>query len=399
MTTERFDFVFSGAGMVGASGAAALASCGHRVAVIEQHHTPLSATLGPRQLRVSALSLANINWLRQQGIWQHVVPDRLGVYRAMRVWDARTGTQLGFAADLAREPALGVIVENGNLVQAAWKRLQELGVAIYAPDQLQAVEDTASARETRVRITTAENRQLASRVLVATDGAASATRQLVGIEVDAQPYGQKGLVAYVHLDGAPQETALQAFAEGGPVGLLPAGEAGLFSIVWSLPEARAEDLLSCPETEFEQRLTDTINHPKLGFHLRARLRSQRAAFPLRTQMAAHFVQGRVVLAGDAAHVVHPLAGQGVNLGLQDVAELTRLSEGLDWRNVDEVKLMLRRYARNRRSQAWETAQLMTLINRLFVDDAPGKPLLRNLSLKGVQAAAPIKHWLMRQAGS
>ncbi len=399
MTTERFDFVFSGGGMVGASGAVGLTGCGHRVAVIEQHHAPLSASLGPRQLRVSALSLANINWLRQQGIWQHVAPDRLGVYRAMRVWDARTGNQLDFAADLTREPALGVIVENGNLVQAAWKRLQELGVAIYAPDHPQAVEDAASARESRVRITTAENRQLSARVLVATDGAASATRQLAGIKVDAQPYGQKGLVAYVHLDGAPQETALQAFAEGGPVGLLPAGEAGLFSIVWSLPESRAEDLLSCSETEFEQRLSDTINHPKLGFRLRPLLCSQRAAFPLRTQMAAHFAQGRVVLAGDAAHVVHPLAGQGVNLGLQDVAELTRLSENLDWRNADEVKLMLRRYARNRRSQAWETAQLMTVINRLFVDDAPGKPLLRNLALSGVQAAAPIKHWLMRQAGS
>jgi len=167
----------------------------------------------------------------------------------------------------------------------------------------------------------------------------------------------------------------------------------------SVPEAEAETLLGCPESEFDQRLQETINHPSLGFELKATLCSQRAAFPLRKQLARRFVRDQVVLAGDAAHVVHPLAGQGVNLGLRDVAELVRLCEGLDWRNEDEVRLMLRRYARNRRSEARETAQLMSVINRLFVDDAPGKTLLRNLALKSVQSVQPVKDWLVRQAGS
>jgi len=213
--------------MVGASGAVGLANQGFEVAVLEHHQNPLGEKPAERQLRVSALSQANIDWLRQQGIWQHVDTNRLGVYRAMRVWDARTGNQLEFAADLARAPALGVIIENGNLVRAAWNRMTELGVHTLAPDQVKALEDASTARETRVRISTAANRELASRLLVATDGAASATRGMAGIAVEAEPYGQKGIVAYVQLTGAPGETALQAFARGGPVGMLPSGKPGL----------------------------------------------------------------------------------------------------------------------------------------------------------------------------
>jgi 2-octaprenyl-3-methyl-6-methoxy-1,4-benzoquinol hydroxylase len=409
MTRESTDILVSGGGMVGASAAVALAQAGNRVQLLERRRPSPWQSNGPRRPRVSALSLANIRWLQETGIWQHVDTDRLGIYRAMRVWDARSGRQLGFQADLAREPALGMIIENDNLVQAAWQQLSRLSpVDVRVPAEIEAMQEEGGRLRVAVKTPQAnkneadevnEKEECLSRLLVAADGAASRTRALAGIDTTAQTYGQKGIVAYVKLSGAPAETAMQAFAEGGPVGLLPVSTNGLFSIVWSVPEARAEALLSCSEGAFEDTLEGVINHPELGFSMRVELCGERLAFPLRRQMAAEFVKGRVALAGDAAHVVHPLAGQGVNLGLQDVAELARQLQGIDWRDQASLNLALRRYQRRRYSQARETSALMTAINHAFRDDVGGKRWLRSALMQGVEAMPPLKHWFMRQAGS
>ncbi len=396
MTARRVDVVVVGGGMAGACTAAALGGGGLRLRVLEKHSEPSWDAQSPRQLRVSALSMSTINWLQSIGVWQYVDTHRLGVYRAMKVWDVRSGAVLDFSADLARLPALGAIVENRNLVQAAWRRLRDIpSVDVVTEDTPQTID----IRPERVRLYTGMGRDLSARLLLAADGSASRTREMAAIPVDARPYRQHGLVAYVKLSGAPEGTAMQAFANGGPVGLLPAGEDGLFSIVWTVPESRVAALLDCSPKTFERQLADSISHSSLGARFSVSLCSERASFPLRQQLARQFVRDRVALLGDAAHVVHPLAGQGINLGLRDAAELQRCLHDLDWRDNQQVNLALRRYARRRYSQAWETGQLMTLINNLFVDDAPGKPGLRTLALHGTQRMPMVKQWLMRQAGS
>lgn len=399
MVWNELDFVVAGGGMVGASAAVALTRQGRRVAMVERSAPPDAHMPADRQLRVSALSWTNIRWLQTQGIWAHVDKNRLGIYRHMRVWDARSGRQLQFSADFSRQPALGVIIENQNLRQAAWQCLTDGGVEVLVPDCIDKLDMERASRGRRAQIKTRANGVLSTHRVLAADGSASATRQLAGIEVSAFSYGQKGIVTYVTLEGVPEETAMQAFAPGGPVGMLPAGKPGLFSIVWSVPDAQVEALLHCADDVFGQRLEEAINHPSLGFSLKVIASHPRAVFPLRKQLAATFVSGPVVLAGDAAHVVHPLAGQGVNLGLQDIAALVREMQGISWRHADEVALALRRYARQRLSQAKEAAELMSLINHVFRDDAHIKSPVRNLALQAVQSLSPLKHWLMRQAGS
>ena len=384
----RLDVAVAGGGVVGAACALALARAGLDVALVEARPVPRWLAEQP-DLRVYALAPDNAALLDALGVWPQVVRARAQPYRKMRVWDAGGGDELAFdAATLARDE-LGWIVENGLLVDRLWAALVAAGVQVHCPARVQGMEQD----EAGVRLQLDDGTRLEARVAVAADGGASELRRLAGLDVDAHDYGQRGVVAFIETADPHQETAWQRFLPTGPLALLPFTQ-GRSSIVWTLPEAEAQRVLALDDAAFALELTDA-SAARLG---RAQPVSARAAFPLRRQLVRQQVAGRVLVLGDAAHVVHPLAGQGVNLGLRDVAALRAEVESAQARRVDWASAhRLQRWARRRRSDNTVSAYAFEGINRLFSNADPLAVLARGPLLGLAGKLPPLTRALWRHA--
>lgn len=384
----RLDVAVAGGGVVGAACALALARAGLDVALVEARPVPRWLAEQP-DLRVYALAPDNAALLDALGVWPQVVRARAQPYRKMRVWDAGGGDELAFdAATLARDE-LGWIVENGLLVDRLWAALVAAGVQVHCPARVQGMEQD----EAGVRLQLDDGTRLEARVAVAADGGASELRRLAGLDVDAHDYGQRGVVAFIETADPHQETAWQRFLPTGPLALLPFTQ-GRSSIVWTLPEADAARVLALDDAAFAVALTDA-SAARLG---RAQPVSERAAFPLRRQLVRQQVAGRVLVLGDAAHVVHPLAGQGVNLGLRDVAALRAEVESAQARRVDWASAhRLQRWARRRRSDNTVSAYAFEGINRLYSNADPLAVLARGPLLGLAGKLPPLTRALWRHA--
>ena len=384
----RLDVAVAGGGVVGAACALALARAGLQVALVEARPVPRWLAEQP-DLRVYALAPDNAALLDALGVWPQVVRARAQPYRKMRVWDAGGGDELAFdAATLARDE-LGWIVENGLLVDRLWAALVAAGVQVHCPARVQGMEQD----EAGVRLQLDDGTRLEARVAVAADGGASELRRLAGLDVDAHDYGQRGVVAFIETADPHQETAWQRFLPTGPLALLPFTQ-GRSSIVWTLPEAEAARVLALDDAAFAVALTDA-SAARLG---RAVPVSARAAFPLRRQLVRQQVAGRVLVLGDAAHVVHPLAGQGVNLGLRDVAALRTEVESAQARRVDWASAhRLQRWARRRRSDNTVSAYAFEGINRLYSNADPLAVLARGPLLGLAGKLPPLTRALWRHA--
>ena len=384
----RLDVAVAGGGVVGAACALALARAGLQVALVEARPAPRWLAERP-DLRVFALAPDNAALLDALGVWPQVLRARAQPYRKMRVWDAGGGDELAFdAATLARDE-LGWIVENGLLVDRLWAALVAAGVQVHCPARVQGMEQD----EAGVRLQLDDGTRLEARVAVAADGGASELRRLAGLDVDAHDYGQRGVVAFIETADPHQETAWQRFLPTGPLALLPFTQ-GRSSIVWTLPEAEAARVLALDDAAFAVALTDA-SAARLG---RAVPVSARAAFPLRRQLVRQQVAGRVLVLGDAAHVVHPLAGQGVNLGLRDVAALRAEVESAQARRVDWASAhRLQRWARRRRSDNTVSAYAFEGINRLFSNADPLAALARGPLLGLAGKLPPLTRALWRHA--
>ena len=384
----RLDVAVAGGGVVGAACALALARAGLQVALVEARPAPRWLAERP-DLRVFALAPDNAALLDALGVWPQVLRARAQPYRKMRVWDAGGGDELAFdAATLARDE-LGWIVENGLLVDRLWAALVAAGVQVHCPARVQGMEQD----EAGVRLQLDDGTRLEARVAVAADGGASELRRLAGLDVDAHDYGQRGVVAFIETADPHQETAWQRFLPTGPLALLPFTQ-GRSSIVWTLPEAEAARVLALDDAAFAVALTDA-SAARLG---RAVPVSERAAFPLRRQLVRQQVAGRVLVLGDAAHVVHPLAGQGVNLGLRDVAALRTEVESAQARRVDWASAhRLQRWARRRRSDNTVSAYAFEGINRLYSNADPLAVLARGPLLGLAGKLPPLTRALWRHA--
>ena len=384
----RLDVAVAGGGVVGAACALALARAGLQAALVEARPAPRWLAERP-DLRVFALAPDNAALLDALGVWPQVLRARAQPYRKMRVWDAGGGDELAFdAATLARDE-LGWIVENGLLVDRLWAALVAAGVQVHCPARVQGMEQD----EAGVRLQLDDGTRLEARVAVAADGGASELRRLAGLDVDAHDYGQRGVVAFIETADPHQETAWQRFLPTGPLALLPFTQ-GRSSIVWTLPEAEAARVLALDDAAFAVALTDA-SAARLG---RAVPVSARAAFPLRRQLVRQQVAGRVLVLGDAAHVVHPLAGQGVNLGLRDVAALRAEVESAQARRVDWASAhRLQRWARRRRSDNTVSAYAFEGINRLFSNADPLAVLARGPLLGLAGKLPPLTRALWRHA--
>lgn len=390
------DAVVAGGGVVGAATALMLAREGLQVALVEPKR-PAAWQREARDLRVYAFAPDNARLFDELGAWSRVVAARVQPYRGMRVWDAAGGDALAFDADALGQRQLGWIVENALLVDALWQALPAAGVRIHCPAKIEALEQA----EIGVRLQLDDGLSLDAKLAIAADGANSALRDMAGIGVRKHDYAQKGLVAFVASEHPHRDTCWQRFQPTGPVAFLPFaddGDAGLKgrvgSIVWTLPDAEAERLRTVDAEVFELELAAAF-----GGELGAmRLLSPRAAFPLQRQLADTYAQGRLLLLGDAAHVVHPLAGQGVNLGLRDVAALRDLVRDAAKRGGDiAAPQRLARWARTRKSENALNAHAFEAINRAYSNDALWPALLRGHALGIAGKLPPLARALWRHA--
>ncbi|QIL21328.1 FAD-dependent oxidoreductase [Thermomonas sp. HDW16] len=385
------DAVIAGGGVVGAATALMLAREGLQVALVEPKR-PDAWRRDARDLRVYAFAPDNARLLGDLGVWPQIVAARAQPYRGMRVWDAAGDDALTFDADALGQRQLGWIVENALLVDALWQALPAAGVRLHCPARIESLEQAG----TGVRLQLDDGLALEAKLAIAADGANSALRDMAGIGTRKHDYAQKGLVAFVASETPHRQTCWQRFLPSGPVAFLPFADDGdaelqgrVGSIVWTLPNDEAERLRSADAGDFERQLEAAF-----GGELGAmRLLSPRAAFPLQRQLADTYLKGRVLLLGDAAHAVHPLAGQGVNLGLRDVAALRELVRAGGFASSNR----LARWARTRKSENAVNAHAFETINRVYSNDGMWPTLLRGHALGIAGKLPPLSRALWRHA--
>jgi 2-octaprenyl-3-methyl-6-methoxy-1,4-benzoquinol hydroxylase len=306
----------------------------------------------------------------------------------MRVWDAAGGAEMDFDAAALGQPALGHIVEHALLVDRLWQECgRSADIERHCPDAIESL----SQDEEGVEAVLASGRRLRAGLLFGADGGASRVRELAGIDWRGGAYGQRAIVAYVRCERGHEDTCWQRFLPTGPLAFLPCAD-GSSSIVWTLPEDECQRVLALAEPRFLDELTRAFD-ARLGRVLSA---SPRRAFPLSKQLAGQMLEGRVALLGDAAHVVHPLAGQGVNLGLRDVAGLREAARKAKDGGRELAGTPLQRWARTRHSENAVAAQAFDAINRVYSNDSPLPTLLRG-PLLGVANFPPLARLLWKRA--
>jgi 2-polyprenylphenol 6-hydroxylase len=393
---QGYEIVVVGGGLTGACAAALLVRHGgiepRRIALLSGESLPDGNTAAPPELRVVAISRASERVLRAGGAWERLQRSRLCAYERMRVWHESSlavgEAALCFDAADIGEPNLGYIAENGALLRACVDSFVAAGGTLIAGrlSRLEIAPDAAL-------LTCADGALLAARLVVGADGAGSLVREGAGIAARARDYRQQAIVATVRTGRAHQNTAWQRFLHTGPLALLPLFD-GSSSIVWSLDEALAPQLRDCGVDEFNQRL-EAATDGVLGS---TTLASQRLSFALRSIAAESYVVPRCALIGDAAHVVHPLAGQGANLGLLDAAALCEAVAGAGAQREDPGALrLLRGYEQQRRTHNQLMDAAMSAFNGGF-GAAPGPATwLINRALGMVNRSGALKRAFARQA--
>jgi len=390
------DAIIIGGGMVGLSLAVAASKQGLTVAVVERGHPEFDTTEpGCFAPRVSALSRHSQAWLQQLGAWRRLPAGRACPYTHMTVWDGLGNGEIDFDAAEVQTDNLGQIVENRWLTQALWQTAEESrSLRLLAG----CTVDHWQQDDVGVRVTLDDGETLSAPVLAACDGRFSSVREQAGFQTREWRYGQTALVTSIRHSRPHAYTARQVFQETGPLAFLPltdeTGTQHWTSIVWSADTPRAEALQALDDGAFLAELNQA-SEGRLGT---IDATDPRYSFPLSQMHARQYWQGRVVLLGDAAHAIHPLAGQGVNLGFQDAEVLSEvwqqarsggLSPGDPW--------ILRRYQRRRQAHNLAAMAAMEGFKRLFGTDHPAPVLLRNRGLNWVNRLPLAKRPLIQAA--
>ncbi|ASJ95819.1 FAD-dependent monooxygenase [Shewanella marisflavi] len=388
-STQTYDVAIVGGGMVGLATAIGLGQEGLRVVVIDAGET--HAVSGEARLRVSAINKASQRLLTHLGAWAYIDESRIGPYQKMAVWDKDSLGKICFDAHSISEQTLGSIIENDNISHALATRASELTEITHLENH--RLEKIAfGEREAWLTLDNGDN--LSAALVIGADGANSWVREQCKIPMTFWDYGHHAIVASIRTELPHNATARQVFLSEGPLAFLPLFEKDLCSIVWSVPPAKAQSLLEGDKVQFERSLTAAFDG-KLGM---CKLESELQAFPLRMRYARHFARHRLVLAGDAAHTIHPLAGQGVNLGFLDAAAIIETLSELKAKGKDIGDYAnLRALERWRKADALEMIAAMEGFKRLFEGSNPVKKALRDLGLNLVDNLSPVKTLFMQQA--
>ncbi len=393
--SQSIDVVVVGAGVVGTVAAALLIGRKvvqpGRIAVVAGR-LPAPAVPGADwDLRVFALSRASQRILQHCGVWERLPPERICAYERMCVWD-QSGTvqgrgSLSFDCAEIGEADLGAIVEGRALQSQCLQGARTAGAIL-----IESGVESVAAAEAGLAVRLTDGRELRSPLVLAADGVESRTRELLGIESAGHSYHQDALVAHVRTELPHRRTAWQRFLCTGPLAFLPLPD-GRSSIVWSTGKADAARLAALDAGAFGAELTEA----SAGVLGRCELTTPIARFPLRLQYASRYVLAHAALLGDAAHAVHPLAGQGLNLGLLDCATLADvLGAAPDPGSLGDLRL-LRRYERWRRSENLLAAAAMDSLERLFSNSNTIAQSLRAAGLSLVGRLPALKREFALQA--
>lgn len=384
----NYDVIIAGGGMVGATLACLLAKQGRSVAVIEPYPPKAFSITDDYGLRVSAISRHSQQAFMQVGAWEPILALRAAPYEAMHVWDATGHGEIHFDAAELGEPDLGYIIEN-QVIQAG------LAEAMQQYDNLELITSVSvqsfSVDEGVVSVMLSDSQELTASLLVGADGANSKVRELAGIDIQLNDYIQKGLVAVVTTEKHHEYTAWQRFMPSGPLAFLPLSD-NKISIVWTLPSDKADYHIAMSDENFNAAITEAFDY-RLG---QVTVQSERAAFPLMGRQAEHYVSEGVALIGDAAHTIHPLAGQGVNLGIKDAVELADVLAAAKDKSHVSMKT-LRRYERARRGDNVITQKAMEGFRLLFGNTFAPLQFARNFGLNAVNSLKPVKNEMIRRA--
>lgn len=379
-----FDIIIAGGGVIGLSAAIAMRQRGFSVAIVDAGS--LTVDTSAPDSRVYALNQASQCLLTEIGIWSEVDKSRVSPYSHMHVWDAVNGAHIDFDARMTGTNKLGVIVEESIIKQAALQQALQLGVEFFPYCRISTVHSNEHGIQLQ-----AESHTWLARLLIVADGAASTTRQLLGVSITSWPYHQHAIVATVTTEKSHQGTAWQVFNPDGPLAFLPLADQHHCSIVWSTSTKHAQHLMSLSDAEFSHQLTQAFA-AKLGS---CELSGMRHQFPLTMRHAKQYSSSNWLLMGDAAHTIHPLAGLGLNVGLADLTcWLTHLDTNKKhmWSNK-----ILGAYQRERKYSVWKTIALMEGLKTVFANPLSPVTILRGLGINACNNLSPLKRLFIEHA--
>ena len=386
-----FEVVIAGGGLAGSVLAALLSRSGIHCLVLEPRQPGQTATPGWTDPRALAITPASRRVLEAVGVWKRLPTDRVGWFRGMQIWDENGGGRIEFDAMDIGASALGYIIEQ-SVLQAGLDQVVDFypGISTDHQNRIQGWQEDTEG----LSLTLSNGACVTTRLLVAADGRNSPTRQLAGIDYRLHDYRQQAVACVVRTEREHGRIARQRFLTRGPLAFLPMADAHQCGIVWSTTPGHAQDLLAL-EAEFFNRELETAFAQTLG---RIEHSEARAAFPLGRAQAASYCGPRLALIGDAAHCVHPLAGQGANLGLLDSASLAEVVTAACHRHRDiGGRAVLRRYERWRRGENYLMMMVLEGFKHLFENQSTPVQRLRNSGMDLVDAMPFVKHRIMRRA--
>lgn len=386
---SHFDIIIIGGGIVGATAASALGRAGLQVAIVEARE-PVPVEQQRPDPRVFAITRASERIFSALQVWQRIADRDRFAFTDMEVWDAAGEGMTHFDAAELGEPCLGHMIEPRIIETALSAQLaSDAHITRFCPARFSQVD----AGDEHVSVTLEDGRCLTASLLIAADGVRSPVRAALAIQTRVHDYQQTSVVGLVKTAEPHRDTAWQRFLPGGPLAFLPMQD-GWSSIVWTLPTAEAERVMTLDRDAFHAELSDAFEH-RLGDVVDS---GERESWPLRRMHAEHYVEPRVALIGDAAHAIHPLAGQGVNLGLLDAAALSEVVGAAAQNDRDPGALrVLRRYERWRRGENLLMMSAMDAINRTFSNAQSPLGRLRNLGLSLANRSGTLRQLFMRHA--
>jgi 2-octaprenylphenol hydroxylase len=414
---KKYDVLIIGGGMVGLTLALAIRKLSHfTVAVADT--LPISELTEQPDLRVSAINAASQTLFEHLDVWQNITEQRSQAYHHMHIWDKAGYGKLNFDGENVANEQLGFIIENNVIRNALWHQAQrDEGISFYNQAKINSVgigesEVFVSFESGNANTANMSNNAMpmTAKIVVGADGANSWLRNQLQVPMVFRDYDHHAIVATVACEQGHQNTAWQVFLETGPLAFLPLqdsqGSSKLASIVWSTSPEEAQRLINLNADDFSKEITAAADG-KLG---KITLRSELATYPLRMRLAQNFTQERAMLIGDAAHTIHPLAGQGVNLGLKDAAALaqtlaqtsvqkSQLTNDDDDKSTmfDYDPIQIKQFERWRKNDATEMIAMMEAIKQSFTPQQKPVQILRGLGMTLLNNLPPIKKQLMKQA--